>query len=90
MFDKVYFDQIPFDGRAFIAPPLLVTRVIHVRHPALLTVIQKRDGRIVRRYDTLSSLDDRYLTTQVGLDVAPGDLIKATTLPGKEYSFKVT
>jgi len=64
--------------------------ILHVRHPALLTVVQKRGGLTIRGYDTLSSLDEQYLTKQVGLDVESGDLIKATTLPGIEYCYLVS
>jgi len=63
--------------------------LIHVRHPALLTVVQKRGEQTVKGYDTLSSLDDEYLTGQVGLDVEDGDIIKATTLPGISYRYEV-
>jgi len=66
-----------------------VTGLLHVRHPALLKVIHKRNGLTVNGYDTLSSLDEEYLTGQVGLDVEVGDAIEATTLPGIEYSYAV-
>ncbi len=66
-----------------------VPGLLHVRHPALLTVIHKRDGLNINGYDTLSSLDKEYLTGQVGLDVEAGDSIEATTLPGIDYRFKV-
>lgn len=89
MFDQASFDQIPFDWLIFIPPPPLVTRLLYVRHPALLTVVHKRGEQIVMKYDKLSSLDDEYLTGQVGLDVVKGDLIEATTLPGIEYSYTV-
>ncbi len=62
---------------------------LHVRHPALMSVVHKRGELTVREYDTLSSLDEEYLTKQVGLDVEAGDLIKATTLPGIEYAYPV-
>jgi len=62
---------------------------LHVRHPALLTVVQKRGELTVRGYDTLSSLDEEYLTKQVGLDVEEGDSIKATTVAGIEAGFIV-
>ena len=63
--------------------------VLHVRHPALMKVVHKRNGVTINGYDTLSSLDEEYLTGQVGLDVEQGDTIKATTLPGIEYSYQV-
>ncbi len=63
--------------------------LIHVRHPALSTVIQKRGELTVRGYENLSSLDEEYLTGQVGLDVMSGDLIEVTTLPGIDYNYLV-
>jgi len=63
--------------------------ILHVRHPALLTVVHKRDGLNINGYDTLSSLDEEYLTGQIGLDVELGDTIEATTLPGIEYSYQI-
>ena len=68
-------------------PP--VPGLIHVRHPALLTVVQKRAEVVVKGYDTLSSLDGEYFTGQVGLDVHVGDVIEATTLPGIDYDYLV-
>ncbi|KKN21800.1 hypothetical protein LCGC14_0921800 [marine sediment metagenome] len=59
--------------------------LIHVRHPALLAVVHKRGEHTINEWDTLSSLDQEYLTGQVGLDVEPGDVIEATTLPGIDY-----
>lgn len=89
MFDRVYFDQVPFDWPLFIPPPTIITRLLHVRHPALLTVIHKREDLTINRLDNLSSLDDEYLTGQVGLDVAKGDTIEVTTLPGITYRHRV-
>lgn len=63
--------------------------LLHVKHPALLTVVHKRGELIVSGYDTLSSLDDEYLTGQVGLDVEAGDYIEATTLCGIKYTYLV-
>jgi len=63
--------------------------ILHVRHPALSTVVHKRGGIIINAYDTLSSLDGEYLTGQVGLDVERGDIIEATTLPGIEFDYRV-
>jgi len=63
--------------------------LLHVRHPALLKVLHKREGLNINGYDTLSSLDEEYLTGQVGLDVHVGDIIKATTLPGIEKAYLI-
>ncbi|GAI61310.1 unnamed protein product [marine sediment metagenome] len=63
--------------------------LIHVRHPALLTVVQKRGVLTGQAYEDLSSLDEEYLTGQVGLDVIAGDIIEATTLPGIKDTFLV-
>lgn len=63
--------------------------LLHVRHPALLTIVHTRGELTVNVYDTLSSLDEEYLTTQVGLDVQEGDEIKATTLPGIDYAYAI-
>lgn len=63
--------------------------ILHVRHPALLTVVHKRGELLVSGYDTLSSLDEEYLTGQVGLDVKVGDNIEATTLCGIKYTYLV-
>jgi len=70
------------------APP--TPGLLHVRHPALSTVVQKRNGVTVKGYDTLSSLDEEYLTKQVGFDVQAGDIIEATTLPGISSKYVVT
>lgn len=63
--------------------------ILHVRHPALLKIVHNRGVFTINGYDTLSSLDDEYLTGQVGLDVEVGDSIKATTLPGIDYDYAV-
>jgi len=63
--------------------------LLHVRHPALLAVVQKRQGVATVTYDDLSSLDDEYLTKQVGIDVLTEDYIEATTLPGIKYAHLV-
>jgi len=68
-------------------PPVL--GLLHVRHPALLTVVHKRGELTVNGYDTLSSLDEEYLTGQVGLDIELGDFIEATTLPGISYAHPI-
>ena len=74
-------------GKEAAIPPVL--GLLHVRHPALLTVVQKRGELTVKGYDTLSSLDGEYLTKQVGLDVHVDDFIEATTLPGIDYNYLV-
>jgi len=66
-----------------------VSGLIHVRHPALLAVVQKRGEKTITEYQNLSSLDDEYLTTQVGLDVEIGDIIDATTIAGINYRYQV-
>jgi len=71
------------------AGPYLKKGILHVKHPALLTVVHKRGELIVSGYDTLSSLDDEYITGQVGLDVEAGDHIEATTLCGIKYTYLV-
>ena len=63
--------------------------ILHIRHPALMKVVHKRGELTINGYDTLSSLDEEYLTGQVGLDVEVGDSIKATTLPGIKYAYLV-
>ncbi|MBA7538628.1 hypothetical protein ES705_30905 [subsurface metagenome] len=63
--------------------------LLHVRHPALMKITHKRGELNVNGYDTLSSLDEEYLTGQVGLDVIEGDIIEATTLPDIEYAYPV-
>jgi len=68
---------------------LYIEKLIHVRHPALLTVVHKRDSLVVGGYDGLSSLDGEYLTSQVGIDAHVGDVIEATTLPGIDYDYLV-
>jgi len=64
--------------------------ILYVRHPALLSIVHKRGDVTLTGYDNLSSLDNEYLTSQVGLDVEPGDFIQATTLPGITSSFVVS
>ncbi|MBA7659671.1 hypothetical protein ES703_67658 [subsurface metagenome] len=74
-------------GTGIGEPP--VPGLLHVRHPAIKSFSQKRKGIIVRADDDLSSLDDQYLTKQVGLDVHPGDEIEATTVAGILYKHLV-
>jgi len=87
--DELYYDWQFEVWSAEIAGESSKAGILHVRHPALMSVIHKRGELIVREYDTLSSLDDEYLAGQVGLDVEQGDTIKATTLPGIKYSYEV-
>jgi len=63
--------------------------ILHVRHPALLTVVHKRGEATINEYENLSSLDEEYLTEQVGLDVVVGDTIEATTVAGIEAKYQV-
>ncbi len=70
-------------------PTLAIPGLLHVKHPALLRVVQKRGELTVSEYKKLSSLDEEYLTKQVGIDVLSGDLIEATTLPGIKYTYEV-
>ncbi|GAJ24312.1 unnamed protein product, partial [marine sediment metagenome] len=63
--------------------------LVHIWHPALLTIVHKRGELTVNGYDKLSSLDDEYLTGQVGVDVEGGDDIEATTLPCLTYGYHV-
>jgi len=79
-----------FETWAVVAGTPPVLGLIHVRHPALMSIVHKRGELTIKEYDTLSSLDDEYLTKQVGLDVEKGDVIKATTLPGLEYPYEVS
>jgi len=63
------------------------TGTLHIRHPSLLSVVHKRGDLLISGYDTLSSLDEEYLTGQVGVDVELGDTIKVTTLPGLDFAY---
>lgn len=72
-----------------LPPPPPITKLLHVRHPALLTITHKRNGVIIDQKTNLSSLDDQYLTKQVGLDVEKGDYIEATTVAGILYKHLV-
>ncbi|MBA7536971.1 hypothetical protein ES705_29237 [subsurface metagenome] len=80
---------LQFDIYQFQAATSKKLGILHVRHPSLLTVVQKREGLTIKGYDTLSSLNDEYLTKQVGLDVFADDIIEATTLPGIEFKYQV-
>jgi len=63
--------------------------LLHIRHPALLSGEHRRDGNLLKEWTNLSSLDDEYLTSQVGVDVFSGDELKFTTIAGVEYPFSV-
>ena len=78
-----------FEEWSSITIPGLKTGILHARHPALMKIVHKRNGININGYDTLSSLDEQYLTGQVGLDVEAGDTIEATTLPGIKYPYQV-
>jgi len=76
-----------FQEWGYIPATYFKRATIHVRHPSLLTIVHKRGGLLVNGYDNLSSLDEEYLTGQVGVDVDAGDDIEATTLPGITASY---
>ncbi len=63
--------------------------LLHVRQPALLSGEHRRDGKLLEEWTNLSSLDDEYLTGQVGVDVFSGDELKFATIAGVEYAFRV-
>ncbi|MBA7537886.1 hypothetical protein ES705_30157 [subsurface metagenome] len=67
----------------------LKTAILHVKHPALMKVVHKRGELTIQAHEGLSSLDDEYLTGQVGLDVEAGDLVWATTVAGVLYPYLV-
>lgn len=83
------YDDCMFQTFMLVPGKKITYGTLHVRHPALLTVVHKRGELTINGYDTLSSLDDEYLTGQVGLDVEGGDFIEATTLPGIKYTYEV-
>ncbi len=86
---RYLYDDLMFQTFMLMPGKKLTYGTLHVRHPALLTVVQKRGELTVRGYDNLSSLDEEYLTGQVGLDVEAGDVIEVTTLPGIKYTYQV-
>jgi len=63
--------------------------LLQVKHPALLSGEHRRDGKLLEEWTNLSSLDEEYLTGQVGVDVFRGDELKFTTIAGVEYPFRV-
>jgi hypothetical protein len=82
---RYLYDDCMFQTFMLIPGEKLTYGTLHVRHPAIKSFTQKRNGLIVRAEDNLSSLDDEYLTGQVGLDVEKGDTIEATTVAGISY-----
>jgi len=62
---------------------------LHVRHPALMSVVHKRGELTVNQYENLSSLNEEYVTKQVGLDVEAGDTIEATNVAGIKSKYQV-
>ena len=84
---RIYLEAVKFE---FVALPGRVGgRVLHVKHPALLSVVQKRGDENIANYESLSSLKDETLIEQVGLDVKEGDFIGVMTLPGIAFGFWV-
>ena len=67
-------------------PKEIKTATLHVQHPALHTVAHYRNGALYAELTDLSSLDDEYLTKQVGIDVIAEDIIEAITITGRQYS----
>ncbi|MBA7583552.1 hypothetical protein ES708_25497 [subsurface metagenome] len=86
---RYLYDDFMFQTFAFFPGEKITSGTLHVKHPALMKVLQKRGELTVNGYDGLSSLNDEYLTGQVGLDVEEGDLIWATTLAGVLYPYLV-
>ena len=83
------YNDCMFQTFTLVPGEKLTYGTLHVRHPAIKSFTQKRNGLIVRAEDDLSSLEGQYLTGQVGLDVEQGDEIMATTLPGITYTYLV-
>jgi len=87
--DTAAYSDLMFSEWAILPPIPPVKGLIHIRHPALLKVVHKRNGLLISGYDTLSSLNEEYLTGQVGVDVEVGDTIEATSLPGIKKAYLV-
>ncbi|GAI62391.1 unnamed protein product [marine sediment metagenome] len=83
------YEASPFREYGEYQEETSIPGILHVRHPALLTVVHKRGEAIVSVHDNLSSLDEEYLTKQVGIDVEAGDTIEATTIAGIEKKYQV-
>ncbi|MBA7550506.1 hypothetical protein ES705_43022 [subsurface metagenome] len=86
---RYLYDDCMFQTFMLMPGETITYGTLHVRHPAIKSFTQKRNGLIVRAEDNLSSLDDEYLTGQVGLDVEKGDTIEATTVAGVSYRHRV-
>lgn len=85
---KIYLEEVRFE---FVASPgSEEIRTLHVKHPALLSVVQKRGDETIVSYENLSSLKDETIIGQVGLDVEEGDFIGVLTLPGTAFGFWVS
>jgi len=63
--------------------------LLAIRHPALATIIQKRDSLIVAQWASLSSLTEEYLTRRIEASILTGDTIKATTVAGRDFTYQV-
>jgi len=86
---RYLYDDCMFQTFMLIPGEKITYGTLHVRHPAVKSFTQKRNGLTIRAEDNLSSLDDQYLTKQVGLDVEQGDEIEATTVAGILYKHLV-
>ncbi|MBA7577278.1 hypothetical protein ES708_19125 [subsurface metagenome] len=86
---RYLYDELMFQTFVFIPGKKLTYGTLYVRHPAIKSFNQKRNGIIIRAEGNLSSLDDHYLTKQVELDVEKGDEIEATTVAGILYKHLV-
>ncbi len=83
------YDDCMFQTFTLIPGKKITYGTLHITHPAIKSFTQTRNGSIIRAEDNLSSLDDQYLTKQVGLDVEQGDKIEATTVAGILYAYEV-
>jgi len=86
---RYLYDDLMFQTFMLRPGKKLTYGTLHVRHPAVKSFTQKRNGSIIRAEDNLSSLDGQYLTKQVGLDVEQGDELEATTVAGILYKYLV-
>lgn len=71
----------PYDGER--------VRTLHVKHPAIASVVQKRGDETIVSYENLSSLKDETIIGQVGLDVEQGDFIGVKILSGTAFGYWV-
>lgn len=84
---KICLEAIKFE---FVAlPGDEGVRTLHVKHPALASVIHRRGDEVVARREHLSSLKDETIVEQVGLDVKEGDSVIARTIAGSQSVFWV-